>query len=75
MNFRKKRVRLYLESDMCFYCKKRLTLEESTLDHFVPQSKGGTNDISNLVIACVDCNQAKKDKTWFRALLNWPKHF
>jgi 5-methylcytosine-specific restriction endonuclease McrA len=29
------------------------------VDHIVPLYKGGTNDDSNLVAACHDCNQGK----------------
>lgn len=37
----------------CFYCGKRAT----TLDHVIPRSHGGSNDIDNLVAACEPCNQ------------------
>lgn len=29
------------------------------IDHVVPRSKGGTDDPSNLVTACLDCNRGK----------------
>ena len=29
------------------------------IEHIVPRAKGGTNRVSNLVIACVECNQKK----------------
>ena len=32
-------------------------------DHVVPKSRGGSNRISNLVLACVKCNQAKSNKS------------
>jgi 5-methylcytosine-specific restriction endonuclease McrA len=31
----------------------------ATLEHIVPQSQGGTNDMENLVIACFQCNASK----------------
>lgn len=31
-------------------------------DHVYPESKGGSSDPENLVIACRACNRAKKDK-------------
>lgn len=35
------------------------------VDHFVPLAMGGhETDPSNLVFACQDCNQAKKDSLW-----------
>lgn len=43
----------------CVYCgKKNVPLE---IEHVVPKSKGGTNRVSNLVIACHGCNQAKSN--------------
>ena len=34
------------------------------VDHFVPKSLGGTNDLDNLKTACIICNQMKGAKTW-----------
>ena len=45
----------------CAYCgRQNIPLE---VEHIVPKSRGGSNRISNLTIACVDCNQAKNTKT------------
>lgn len=43
----------------CALCGRRLTLEEVTLDHILPISEGGCDDMNNLQIACFDCNQFK----------------
>lgn len=58
----------------CHYCNKKNLKEEvdessgkrelsrlATIDHIVPRSKGGTDDESNLVVACFTCNQRKGD--------------
>ncbi len=43
----------------CAYCgAKDVALE---VEHIKPKSKGGTNRVSNLAIACVLCNQAKSN--------------
>ncbi|MGK7916162.1 MAG: RNA-guided endonuclease IscB [Prochloraceae cyanobacterium] len=43
----------------CAYCgTKDFPLE---VEHIQPKSKGGTNRVSNLAIACVPCNQAKSN--------------
>ncbi len=45
----------------CAYCGKTDCPFE--LDHIVPRSRGGSNRVSNLCLACHACNQAKGDKT------------
>jgi len=45
----------------CAYCgQNNLPLE---IEHIMPKSRGGSNRISNLTLACHDCNQAKGNKT------------
>jgi hypothetical protein len=43
----------------CFYCRKEIA---TTIDHVVPYSWDGVNDIENLVPACVLCNCIASDK-------------
>ena len=31
----------------------------ATADHIIPRSRGGTDDLSNLRLICLDCNQRK----------------
>jgi 5-methylcytosine-specific restriction endonuclease McrA len=45
----------------CYWCDCKLG-EKYHVDHVIPLSKGGTNDPSNLVIACPTCNLSKHDK-------------
>ncbi len=45
----------------CVYCGKTdIPLE---IEHIIPKSRGGTNRIDNLAIACRSCNQEKGNKT------------
>ena len=45
----------------CAYCKKTdVPLE---IEHIVPKSKGGSNRVSNLTLACRPCNQRKGSQT------------
>lgn len=47
---------------ICAYCGLRFKLRRLTIDHVVPLSRGGTNALTNLVLACGPCNQSKADK-------------
>ncbi len=45
----------------CAYCGK--TEVPFEIDHIRPRSRGGSNRISNLALACHDCNTAKGNQT------------
>jgi 5-methylcytosine-specific restriction endonuclease McrA len=48
----------------CCYCDR---IEDLTLEHLIPVSKGGTNQEHNLYGACKSCNSSKQSKNW----INW----
>lgn len=43
----------------CYYCHRYLSHTNVTLDHKQPIARGGTNEIENLVAACLPCNNDK----------------
>lgn len=47
----------------CQYCHCRLQSEELTIDHIIPRSQGGVSSWENCVLACVECNNRKADRT------------
>jgi 5-methylcytosine-specific restriction endonuclease McrA len=47
----------------CAYCYKPFPVNELTVDHMQPISRGGTNTIDNLVPACKSCNSRKNINT------------
>lgn len=59
-----KRKRLWEYDVRCRYCLVPMNFEDSTVDHIIPQSLGGSNVSSNLTLACYDCNQKKGNDIW-----------
>lgn len=51
------------DKQTCQYCGVKLSKSDLTIDHVVPQSKGGTDSWDNLVLACVKCNVRKANRT------------
>lgn len=47
------------DSFACQYCGKTHNMSDLTFDHVVPKSCGGSTDWTNVVTACVTCNNAK----------------
>ncbi len=68
---------IYLRDNYtCQYCKKVATPDQLTLDHILPQSRGGKTAWENLVTSCKKCNTKKGDQTPREAgmaLTNKPK--
>lgn len=48
-------------ADTCIYCG---SLENITIEHLTPVSRGGTNKANNLAPACLSCNSSKRNKTY-----------
>ncbi|HDL08766.1 MAG TPA: HNH endonuclease [Desulfobacteraceae bacterium] len=52
---------------ICQYCGEKVTPKNATLDHFIPQSKGGKHNKQNLRTCCLICNSIKSGKTYEEA--------
>lgn len=47
----------------CQYCSVVLPRPKATYDHVIPREQGGKTKWDNIVIACYDCNQKKRNRT------------
>lgn len=45
----------------CTRCKQWFPKSQIDIDHIIPQSKGGTDDLWNLQAMCYHCNRSKQD--------------
>ena len=48
---------------VCQYCGEQPGTDALTIDHVVPRAQGGESKWDNCVLACVDCNHRKADRT------------
>jgi len=50
---------------LCEYCRCRsdCACESFEVEHIIPTSKGGTDDVENLAYSCRGCNSRKSDRT------------
>ena len=49
-----------LAKGVCYYCGRKTPAADLTMDHIVPIARGGKSTKGNLVPACKDCNNKKK---------------
>jgi 5-methylcytosine-specific restriction endonuclease McrA len=47
----------------CMFCGVQPGPEELTIDHVMPKSRGGKSTWENCVLACVECNKRKANRT------------
>lgn len=60
----------------CWYCGKELEKKQSTIEHIFPRSKGGSDDMDNIVLICKSCNCSKGNldllEWYFERVGKWP---
>ncbi len=48
------------QKGICHYCRRKVGRSLLTMDHVVPLSRGGKSKKGNIVPACKNCNNRKK---------------
>lgn len=56
-------VDLLKKAKFCCICGKPLQ-GKKTIEHIIPKSKGGKNNIKNLSVSHRKCNEERGNKTW-----------
>jgi len=51
------------DNGRCMYCNSKISTNEVTFDHIIPQSKGGRTTWTNVVCSCGICNNKKDNRT------------
>lgn len=63
-------------NNYCWYCGKEMPPSELTIDHVFPRSKGGGNDMDNIIMVCKNCNSSKGNmdlfEWYFKERKVWP---
>ena len=49
-----------LAKGICYYCRKKISPRDLTMDHIVPLVRGGRSTKGNVVPVCKECNARKK---------------
>lgn len=52
------------QGHMCLYCLDPLTYETYTIEHILPISRGGTNNLDNIGFVCQPCNSSRRNKSF-----------
>lgn len=50
------------QNNCCYHCGISFDEKKMHIDHWIPLSKGGSNDISNIKLLCQHCNCTKHNK-------------
>ncbi len=53
------------QNNYCWYCGKEMEPLKLTKDHVFPRSKGGDNDMDNIIMVCKTCNSSKGNMDLF----------
>jgi 5-methylcytosine-specific restriction endonuclease McrA len=43
----------------CWWCGKSMSIDKLTIEHLLPKSRGGSNSLYNLRLACLPCNRSR----------------
>lgn len=65
-------------NDICWYCGKEMKVGQLSVDHVFPRSKGGTDDMDNIIMCCQSCNSSKADKDlmdWYNEREEFPPYY
>ena len=54
-----KRILLGKTDGVCAHCGRPISLEKTTIEHYIPKYRGGTDDERNLLPLCKNCNKLK----------------
>jgi hypothetical protein len=46
----------------CAYCGENK--QGMTIDHIIPQALGGTDELTNVLCCCEECNKSKSHNSW-----------
>lgn len=71
---RLRKIRIEEQNGICPICGKMLTYEESSVDHIIPISKGGSkSDSKNIQAVHIECNKIKSGKLFPKSVrvLKW----
>lgn len=68
-SWKKKRDKIIEENDLCFLCGELVDKDavapdptSPSIEHLIPYSDGGSDDLDNLALSCLGCNMKRGTK-------------
>ena len=58
----------------CIRCGKKLRKGDVDIDHIIPQSRGGKDNINNLQCMCKRCNRSKRNDVDFNTVRDYTRN-
>ena len=58
----------------CVRCGKKLRKGDVDIDHIIPQSYGGGDNLNNLQCMCRHCNRSKQDDLDFNTVTDYARN-
>ena len=53
----------FVATNNCMYCGKKVTFDDFSFEHVTPRDQGGEANWLNIVVACLKCNNRKRNRT------------
>ncbi len=58
----------------CVRCGRKLRKGDVDIDHIIPQSRGGRDNLDNLQCMCKHCNRSKRDDIDYRTATDYARN-
>lgn len=58
-SYKQEKRKLLKKTNRCHWCNIPLNFKTATIDHVIPLTRGGLNNLNNMVLSCDSCNNKR----------------